>query len=149
MWVAASAAPRGRGGRCGCRIALSRHRRGLPRGPTAREHGLARFRRRLRYSAAALDLTAPFALIVFELTACGIEGIAQCDVHIFMCVINRMAVTDDDLFIRHGNIDADVVQSALLLVLRRALHPNAAAQNVGAEPLEPGRKFADPRAQRR
>lgn len=44
-----------------------------------------------------------------------------------MCAINRMTVTDDDLFIRHGNIDANVVQTALLLVLRRALDPNPTA----------------------
>ncbi len=66
-----------------------------------------------------------------------------------MAVISRMTVTDDDLFIRYGNIDADVVQSALLLVLRRALDPNAAPHDVGTEPLEPRRKFTDPRAQRR
>lgn len=112
-------------------------------------HGPRPLRCRLRVPAMLLDPAAANVLIVFELAAGGIEGIAQGHIGVFMSMIERMAVADYDLLVRHGDVDPDVVQSPLLPVLRRAFDADPAAQNVGTEPLQTRREFTDARAQRR
>jgi hypothetical protein len=103
----------------------------------------------LRNSTASLDLAAAPSLVVLELATRRVECIAYRDVCIFVGVIEWMVVSNDNLFVRNGDIDPDLVERALLLVLSRTFDPNPAAQNVRTEALETRRELPDARAQRR
>jgi hypothetical protein len=101
----------------------------------------------LRDAAAPLEFAAPYPLVIFELTACGAKGIAHCDVNVFVRVVDRMIVSNDDLRARYGETDADIVQCALLLVSRRPQDEYPSAFNARAEPLEARGKFGNACAQ--
>ncbi|MGC8522596.1 MAG: hypothetical protein ACP5PN_12215 [Steroidobacteraceae bacterium] len=124
-------------------------------GSSARAHGPRPLRCRLRVTAIPrdLDLSAPDVLTAFELAAGGLEGIAQGHMGVFMSVIKRMAVADYDLLVRYvmsiGMSCSVSAAGAKLDWCRGAFGADPPAQNVGTEPLQMRREFADARAQPR
>ena len=91
----------------------------------------------------ALYIAAPLALVVLQLPASCPKCIAQRDIGVFVSVIRRMSVPDRDLFVGQRDVDAEVVQEALVLVMSGRLHDDMAARDVLAEPVEPRGELAN------
>lgn len=91
----------------------------------------------------SLHVEPPLALVVLELPAGGSEGIAQRDVRVFVSVIGRVCLADRDLRIGKRDVDVEVVQPALVLVMRRRLDDHVTAHDLWTEPLESGGELAN------
>src|SRR5688572_21870512 len=83
-----------------------------------------------------LHVPTPALCQALQPTAHGIEGIANGDVHVLVRVVLATTLTHDDLPLRHGDVDADSVGVALLLMVMRRLDHDAAAGDVLEHLLE-------------
>src|SRR5687768_8450409 len=86
----------------------------------------------------ALDVAALAAHVVLQPTPCGVEGVAQGDLHLLVVLMR-----DGDFAARHLEIDAHVELLALALVARAELDHDAAAYDVVVIALELFRLLAD------
>ena len=94
------------------------------------------------------DLAAPVARIVFELTACGVEGVANGGVDILVRVLRLGVAPDKNLAARNAQIDPDLEQIALLTRLP-AFDNHPAGDNPVEKPFERLRTLAYPFFDRR
>jgi len=90
-----------------------------------------------------LDVSALAASIVFELSAHGIEAIAHRDINVFMGVVLGWIALHHDLPARNVQIDANVIQPALVMTPARRLNHDATARDAIIELLELRDPLAD------
>lgn len=83
-----------------------------------------------------LDISPAFALVILKSAPHGTEGIAQCDVGVFMRLIGRMRPPDSNLPIRHCEVDMKIEQRALMVPSMRRLDDDVATQDLLAELFE-------------
>lgn len=81
--------------------------------------------------------------ILFELTLGRIEGIAQRNVKIFVSLFVVMIATYDDVLVRNGEIDPDMIEITLMLMPMFGFHGDFAADDVVAELLQLRHFFAN------
>jgi hypothetical protein len=89
-----------------------------------------------------LHETAPLAHVVLQLAARGAEGVADREVEVLVLPMPGRIAFHGDLASGNGQVDADVVDLALLRVLVGRLDHDAAAGDPVEEPLELGRALA-------
>jgi hypothetical protein len=83
--------------------------------------------------------------MVFELTARGVEGVADRDMRILMRMVRARVPADDDLASGNGEIDPNLEQLALLMPLVPAFDDDPAGGDTIEELIELFRPLAYPR----
>src|SRR5512144_1399978 len=83
--------------------------------------------------------------MVFELPPRSIEGIANGDIDILVRMVQRPGMADEDVLPRHADVDADIVELALVVMPVGRLDDDLATDNPVMEVLEFGGLLADPR----
>jgi hypothetical protein len=96
--------------------------------PPLLEYASVYYRRRMVFNFAALH-----SRIIFELSCCGIECIADGDINIFMSLVFMALTADNDFFPWRGNVDANMVQIALVMVVMACFHRNSATDDMRVE----------------
>jgi len=102
----------------------------------------------VRRSCVGLHRVSTLALVVLELAAGGTERIAQRDIGILVSVIGGMGMSDGDLCVGKGNVDADVIECSLMGMERERLDDDPATRNVPAEPGKSVSQRTDARLER-
>ena len=77
------------------------------------------------WSLMRLHLPLNFLTVMLQLSACSIKGISNRYVHLLMGMMLARVATDNELFTRHGDIDAGMEQVSLLMMLMMTLHNHA------------------------
>ncbi|CAI8730337.1 protein of unknown function [Methylococcus capsulatus] len=90
------------------------------------------------------DFAALYADVFFELALERVESVAQCDVDVLMSLFVVMFATDYQMFVRHGQVDAHMVEITLVLMMVLGFHGNPAADDMVAELLQLASFFANP-----
>jgi hypothetical protein len=90
----------------------------------------------MRRLDVALHGAPSFAFVILELAPSGPERITERHVRILVSVVGRTSVSDRDLLIGKRDVDPEVIQPALVLVMRRRLDDDMTAHDVFAEPIE-------------
>src|SRR5512141_948712 len=70
------------------------------------------------------------AHIVFQLSCSGIECVADGDIYILMRLILMALTTSYDFFARRSDVDANMVQIALMVMMMPRFHRDLATHNV-------------------
>ena len=68
--------------------------------------------------------------IIFKLSGRGIEGVADSDINIFVCLIVMMSPANHDFLARRGNINADMIKIALMMMVMVGFDCNFAAHDM-------------------
>jgi hypothetical protein len=74
--------------------------------------------------------------VTLQLTACGIEGVTDSHVDVLVGLVRLGVPGHSELASRYRQVDADVVEIALVMVLVLGLHDHAAAHDVGKDLVE-------------
>jgi hypothetical protein len=91
-----------------------------------------------------LDLSALDAHMFFKLALGGIKGIPQCHIDIFVRLAVMMFAADYNLFVRKADINADMVEIAVMLVMVFSFYNNMTADDPVTEVFEFGGFFTNP-----
>jgi hypothetical protein len=91
-----------------------------------------------------LDPAAPDVDVALELALHGVEGVTDGHVHVLVrMVLVVVRLCHHQLTVRHGEIDANLEQPALVMMGVRRLHHHAAAHDMVIVLLELGGLVAD------
>jgi hypothetical protein len=90
-----------------------------------------------------LDVAAHLSRVILEPPRRGVEGVANGDIDVLMRVIEWACAIHHHVLARHADIDAHVIQLALVMVAVRRLHHDAAADDAVVEAFELRRLLAD------
>jgi hypothetical protein len=93
----------------------------------------------------ALGLSALAAGVILELPLGRVERVANGHEHVFVRVMLRRLAADHELATGHGEIDADAVQSPLVVMPVGCLDYHPAAHDAVVELVELGCLLADTR----
>jgi hypothetical protein len=93
--------------------------------------------------SVSLDLAVLTPGVIFELTAQGVERIADRDVGIFMRVVLGRVAANDEFAPRQSAIDTDMEKAALVMVMMRRIDDYVTGGNPIKHPVEPLGPLAD------
>src|SRR6476659_7785155 len=117
-------------------------------------HHVSHFHRELLFTrwstnkklgCAGFDVASELPRMIFELAHRGIEGVADGDIDVLMRLVLRAFLIHMHVVARHADVDADLVELALVVMAMRRLDGDVAAHDALEEAVELGCFLADDR----
>ena len=81
--------------------------------------------------------------VVLQLSPRCVKGIAYGDINVFMSLLVIVLLADGQFFVRRGDVNANVVLIALVMVMMFRFNGNPATHNIRRESLQLGGFFTN------
>ena len=97
----------------------------------------------VRLGLMQFDVAATAADMIFQPPARGVEGIADRDIHILVCVMRVRRPADDQFAARNFRVHADMIEISLMMMPVELLDHDTAAHHPIVELFEPFSVFSN------